>query len=315
MIFGSGNTEAPDKVYFILLFGQSNADGRREPTRLQNTDYNYFGIADGYPSVRTTQEQYVADPEGVYIYRKSGTYTSDFSPDNGEWQAYEAGVNSSYDDNAFGSELACATRIKALTGVDVYIIKCAFGGTGLCNTNTGSTIPGNWNPTIRYMAAEFWMRRALRDFRTANPTIRPELLCVNWAQGEQDGIEGRSQATYEEQFYEFKAYMDKAIQSCFVLDNDRKYIWNLASLKYNEDASEAVINDAIEALVADNDDIYICDVSPYPQGDALTPQEAAPLAVGLPNADGGTDNAHISYIGQLSMGELQFANIQTAGLI
>jgi len=315
MIFGSGNSAPIPKAYFIILEGQSNADGRREPTRLLNPDYNYVGIANGYPSVRTTQDQYVADPSGVYIYRKTGVNTDDFSPDNGVWQAYEAGVNSSYDDNAFGSELTCASRIKAITGIDVYIVKVAFGGTGLSNTNTASTAPGNWNPTIRYMAAEFWLKRALRDFRIDNPTIRPEILCVNLAGGEQDGIEGRSQAEFESQFYDFKAYMDRAIQSCFVIDNARNYIWNISSLKYNEDAAEGVINDAIDAIVAANDDVYLCDVSPYPQGDALTIQEAAPLAVGLPNADGGLDNAHISYIGQLSMGELQVANLQKAGLI
>ncbi len=314
MILGNAGT-APSKAYFILLLGQSNADGRREPTRLQNTDYNYVGISTGYPSVRTSQAQYIADPAGVYIYRKSGVNTDDFSPDDGTWQAYEAGVNSSYDDNAFGSELSCASRIKALTGIDVYIVKCAFGGTGLSNANTASTLPGNWNPTIRYMAAEFWLRRAVRDFRTANPTIRPELLCVNWAGCEQDGVEGRTQSVVEAQFASFKSYMDRVIEGCFVIDNARKYIWNLATLKFNENAAEAVINDAIAAIDSTYTDVYRCNVQPYPQGDALTTAEAAPLTVGLPNADGGLDNNHISYIGQLSLGELQFANIQTAGLI
>ena len=314
MILGNAGT-APPKAYFIVLLGQSNADGRREPTRLQNTQYNYVGISTGYPSVRTSQAQYVAAPSGVYIYRKTGVNTDDFSPDNGSWQAYEAGVTSSYDDNAFGSEISCASRIKSVTGTDVYIIKCAFGGTGLSNTCTTSTIPGNWNPTIRYMASAFWIIRALRDFRAANPTIRPELLCVNWVQGEQDGVDGIAQSVYEAQFASLKTYIDRVIQGCFVIETARKYIWNIASLKFNENASEAVINDAIIAIASTYSDVYRCNVQPYPQGDALTPAEAAPLPVGLPNADGGLDNNHISYIGQLSLGELQFANIQTAGLI
>lgn len=315
MIFGNSNTSEPDKAYFILLLGQSNADGRREPTRLQNTQYNYQGIATGYPAVRTTQPQYAAAPSNVFIYRKTGVNTDDFSPDNGTWTAYEAGVTSSYDDNAFGSELACATLIQQATGRPVYIVKVAFGGTGLSNTNTASTAPGNWNPTIRYMATEFWLKRAMRDFRAANPTLRPELLCVNWAQGEQDGVEGRSQSVYEAQFAQLKTFVDRAVQGAFVIESNRKPVWNLASLKFNENASEAVINAAIDAIVATYDDAYLCSVQPYPQGDALTPAEAAPLPVGNPNADGGLDNNHISYIGQLAMGELQFANIQTAGLI
>lgn len=303
------------KAYFVILLGQSNADGRREPTRLQNTQYNYRGIAAGYPTVRASQEPYAADPSNVYIYRKTGVNTDDFSPDNGSWVSYEAGVTSSYDDNAFGSELACATLIQEATGRPVYIIKTAFGGTGLCDTNTASTAPGNWNPTIRYMAAEFWIKRAMRDFRTANPNLRAEVLCINWAGCEQDGVEGRSQAVVEEQFGKFKAYIDKIVGAAFVIEDGREPVWNLASLKYNEDAAEAVINDAIDSIVATYDDTYKCSVQPYPQGDALTIAEAAPLAVGTPNADGGLDNNHISYIGQLSMGELQFANIQTAGLI
>jgi hypothetical protein len=315
MIFGNAATAAPPKAYFIILLGQSNADGRREPTRLQNTDFNYKGIAAGYPTVRSGQAQYVAAPSGVYIYRKTGVNTDDFSPDNGSWQAYEAGVTSSYDDNAFGSELACATRIKDTTGTDAYIIKVAFGGTGLSNTNTASTVPGNWNPTVRYMAAEFWIKRALRDFRTSNPTVRPELLCINWAQGEQDGVEGRTAAVYEAQFAALKTYMERIVGECFVVDNDRRYIWNIANLKFNENAAEAVINTALTNIVATYSDAYLCDITPYPQGDALTVAEAAPLAVGLPNADGGLDNNHISYIGQLSMGELQYENIVAAGLI
>lgn len=307
MIFGK-RAQASDLVdaHFIILLGQSNADGRREPTRLQNTQYNYKGIGAGYPSVRSGQDQYVANPSNVYIYRKAGIYTDDFSPDNGAWQAYVAGSNSSYDDNAFGTELACATRLADTTGKPVYIIKVAFGGTGLSDSCDTSTIPGNWNHTIRYMAAEFWIKRALRDFRSANPTLRPRLLGINWWQGEQDTVDDIPTATYEAQFALFRAYMQRIIEGNFV---SQDYIWNITKLKFNENAAEALINTALANIAAAHSDTFLVDSTPYPQGDALTLGESSPLATGSPNADGGTDNAHSSYIGLLGVGEYMADNM------
>lgn len=317
MIWGTEHDTPLTKAYFIILLGQSNADGRREPTRLQNTQFNYKGIAAGYPTPRVAQEQYVADPADVYIYHKSVASSADMSVDVATWQAYEAGVNSSHDDNSFGTELSCATLIQEATDRPVYIVKVAYGGTSL-NTNTPSASqfsPGNWNPTNRYIAMEYYLKRAMRDFRAANPTIRPELLCINWWQGENDGINGVSTATYEAQFLLLKAYIDKAVRGEFVIEEGRDPIWNLTRLNFNENAAEALINTALDNVATALDDTYIINCAAYPKGDELTVAEAAPLAVGLPNADGGLDNDHTSYIGQLAVGELQFENIQSAGLI
>jgi len=110
-----------------------------------------------------------------------------------------------------------------------------------------------------------------------------------------------------------KNYVDKAIAGLFV--QDKKHIWNLTKLDYNRNAGEATINSAIDALAAAYDDIYTVNAAGYPQSDELSPAEAAPVAVGAPNANGWNDDNHSSYISMLAVGEQQFANIQTAGLI
>jgi hypothetical protein len=316
MILGNAGT-APDVAYFIILMGQSNADGRREPTRLQNTQYNYKGIGAGYPSVRTTQAQYVASPSNVFIYYKSVASSDDMSVDVATWQAYTAGVNSSHDDNSFGTELSCATRINDLTGKPVYIVKVAYGGTSL-NTDTPSAsqlAPGNWNPTNRYIAMEFYLRRAMRDFRTANPTVRPVLLAINWWQGENDAINGVGTATYESEFAALKTYIDARVRGEFVIDVGSEPVWNITRLHFNLDAAEGLINTALDNIAAAYTDVEIIDAAPYPRGVDLTTAEAAPLPVGLPNADGGLDNNHTAYIGLLGIGEKQVDNIVTKGLI
>lgn len=316
MILGSINS-APDVAYFIILLGQSNADGRREPTRLGNTQYNYKGIGTGYPAVRTDQAQYVSSPTNVFVYHKSVASSDDMSIDSATWQAYTAGVNSSHDDNSFGTELSCATRINDLTGKPVYIIKVAYGGTALDpNTPSASQFPpGNWNPTNRYIAMEFYLRRAMRDFRAANPTLRPVLIAINWWQGENDAINGVSTATYEAEFAKLKTYIDARVRGEFVIQVGKEPVWNITRLRFNQDAAEGLINTALDNIAAAYTDVEIIDASPYPRGVDLTTAEAAPLAIGLPNADGGLDNNHTAYIGLLGIGEKQVDNIVSKGLI
>ena len=308
MILRGRNSNPPATADFILSLGQSHAMGRQEPTRLQNTQYNYKGIGAGYPTVRSGQGQYVLNPSGVYIYQKflPGGPTDPTSVDDGSWAPYVAGTNSTYKGKAFGPELSCATRLSDHTGKDVYIVKCAFGGTGLSSTCTGSSPPGNWNNTVRAVAAEDYLRRAMRDFRTANPTLRPRLLGINWWQGEQDATEGKTSAVYQAQFALFRTYWQGIIQGLFV---EQDFAWNVTKLKYNEDANEATINGALTTIASTYADTYLVDATPYPQGNALTVSEAAPMAVGSPNTDGGTDNNHVSYIGLLGVGEYMADNI------
>jgi hypothetical protein len=306
MILGEAIAQPVQYADFVVMMGQSNMAGRRELSRLANTQYNYQGIAAGYPAVRTTQAAYVAAPSDVYIYRKPGTAPSDHALDNGQWQAYEAAVNSGNRPATpplqFGPEISTGVRLTQHTGRPVYMIKCAFGGTGLSRINTGSSAPGNWNPQISAIAALYFIARAVRDFKAANPGVRPRLIGVMWWQGEEDVQMGISKAQYKAAWAEFKTYMERTMQGVFVMD--KLPVWIVTRLRYFETAAEGVINDALDEIAAEAADVHIVDCAPYPQGHELTTAEAAPMAVGTPNAGGDNDDDHTSYIGRIAVGEL-----------
>lgn len=317
MIWGPVIRQELEPIYVFCLFGQSNAVGRQDGSRIANTSYNYQGIATGYPSARTTQAQYTRTPSDIIIYFKDLFYDDNQSVDNGVWQAYNGGVNSAPKTVTsilfWGSELSCATQIQQATGKTVAIIKGAWNSTGLSRSLTNSQLPGNWNNASREVAVEYYLKRAVRDLRIAYPTRRLKLLAVNWWQGENDGAANIQSADYQRQFLELKSYVDNAIAGLFV--QDEKHIWNLTKLDFNRSVGEGVINSAIDTLAATYDDIYTVNAAGYPQSDELSPSEASPVAVGAPNANGWDDDNHSSYISMLAVGEQQFANIQTAGLI
>lgn len=301
----------PEEVYFVLCMGQSNMDGRTPSARLANTNYNYKGIAAGYPSVRTTQGQYTTTPSGVYTYFKT-TYASDTqSLDNGSWQALVIGDNNCHSGAStvdfVGPELSLCTRLREATGKEIRLIKVGFSGTGLSSTCTTSAAPGNWNNTNRFIAIEYFVKRAMASFRAAYPTKRPVLVGVNWWQGENDAAEGISQATYEAQFALLKAYVKQELYGQFAIK--REPIWNIVKLKFWQNAAETTINNALAAIVAADTNFRLIDTGPYPTTINLSSGEAAPIAVGTPNSLGWNDDSHASYIMELAVGELMADNI------
>lgn len=306
------NPVPPERVLFILCMGQSNMDGRTISARLANTQYNYKGIADGYPAVRTTQGQYTTTPSGVYTYWKTLFPSDDQSLDNGSWQQLVIGTNNSHTGastaDQVGPELSLCTRLREATGLEVRMVKIGFGATGLTNTITTSNAPGNWNNTNRFIAIEYYLKRAMRDFRAAFPNKRPVLVGINWWQGEKDANEGITQATYEAQFESLRQYITQEVYSQFVIQ--RPPIWNLVKLNYWQNAAEDTINAALAAIVAANSaDFRLVDSQPYPTAAELTSAEAAPVAVGTPNSEGLNDDGHASYIAQLAVGERMADNI------
>lgn len=311
MLLGSATTMPPDEVYFVILLGQSNADGRAMATRLANTQYNYKGIAAGYPAVRAAQDQYTITPPGVYVYFKTAFASADQSLDDGAWAPLEIGVNNCHSGasaiNFVGPELSLCTRLHDITGKEIRLIKCGYSDTGLTSTITNSSPAGNWNSASRNAAMLYFVDRAMRDFRSENPTKRAVLLGVNWWQGENDGSNAISQATYETQFASLLAFVKNHIYSGFVIEDEP--IWNLVKLDFNRNAAEATINAALAAIVAANTGFYLVDPTPYPQEIELSAAEALPLPVGSPNAEGRTDDAHASYIMQLAVGEYMADNI------
>lgn len=307
----------------ILVMGQSNADGRCTANRLANTSFNYKGIATGYPAARTTQDQYPyvsGDPTpGLKVYFKTAFASADQSLDNGAWYDYEIGLNNGHFGSGtaqiIGPEFSMGVKLNDLTGKDIYIIKCAYAGTALTSTITPTNPPGIWNNTNRFIAMEYFVDRAVRDYKAANPGRRLRLLGVVWWQGENDANAGISTATYTSQFNSFKAYVEGELYGHFVLPKGKEPIWNLVKLNFYQDAAEGLINTALSNIVAANPGFYLVDSTPYPQCQDLTVGEASPIAVGTPNSVGGSDDAHSSYIAQLAVGELCAQNVIDAGLL
>lgn len=303
MILGNKQEQELDEVYFIMLFGQSNADGRATAARLANVNWNYRGISTEYPASRTTQGVYSATPPNVYIYNKgndSGFNTE--PPDNGVWELLNAGVNNSKKGSLpvgyIGVELSLATLLQEYSGRDIYIVKAGFFSTYLVSLTSLASGPGTWQYTNRHIAMEFYLRRAVRDFRAANPNKRPMPLCVYWWQGENDAVEGRTADQYAADFTDMRAYMDGVIRECFVMDEGKDPLWIMSKLDFTQSAAEGVINTGITNYAASASNVLVVDPAPYPRRSDLTTAER------LPNDGGSSDNNHSSYIAMLAMGEI-----------
>lgn len=307
----------------ILVMGQSNADGRCTANRLANTSFNYKGIATGYPAARTTQDQYPyvsGDPTpGLKVYFKTQFAGDDQALDNGAWYDYEIGLNNGHFNSnpahRIGPEFSMGVKLNDLTGKNIWIIKCAYVGTALTNTITPNNPPGNWNNTNREIAIDYFVKRAVRDYKTANPGRRLRLLGIVWWQGENDANAGISTATYTTQFNSFKAYIEREVYGQFVIPAGKEPIWNLVRLNFYNNAAEGLINTALSNIVAANPRFYLVDSSPYPQCQELSVAEASPISVGSPNSAGTNDDAHSSYIAELAVGELCAQNVIDAGLL
>ncbi len=310
MIIGTQNDIDLDVVYFIMIFGQSNADGRATNVRLANTNWNYSGISLGYPATRTVEPIYSASPEQVFTYNKG--YFPGFNTagnDNGIWQPLTAGTNSSGAAGYFGVELSLSTNIRQHTGKPVYIVKAGFASTYLMYQAALASGPGAWQFTNRYIAMEYYLRRAMRDFRIQNPNKRAVPLCVYWWQGENDASEGRTSAQYKSDFNSMKSYMDNIIKQCFIIESNKSPLWILSKIDFTQSAAETVINTAFDELVFENSDCVSVDPSPYPRRSDLTASERNP-------GNGGTsDNDHSSYIAMLAMGEIAMQEIIDYGLL
>lgn len=322
MIQGSRIDQGYEEDYCIIVMGQSNADGRCTANRLANTDFNYKGISTGYPSARTTEDQYPYSPgdatPGLKVYFKTQFTSDDQSLDNGAWYDYTIGTNNAHFGAVatyrIGPEFSMGVKLNDLTGKPIYIIKVGYSATALTNTVTPFT-PGNWNNTNRQIAIEYFVARAIRDYKAANPGRRLRLLAVNWWQGESDAQAGVSTATYTAQFNQFKEYITENIYGYFLVPAGLDPIWNIVKLNFANDAAEALINTALTNIVAANSGFHLVDSTPFPQCNDLTVAERAPIALGTPNSVGGQDNEHSSYIAQLAVGELCAQNIINAGLV
>lgn len=320
-MLGRRFTTPPEDALFVILLGQSNAAGYDVRARLANNDYNYKGISTGYPSVRSGQAQYVSSGAvpGVKVYWKGNNPSTDQTLDNGAWADLTLGTNNVQNSGAFegvGSELSLCTKLHEYTGKTIWLVKCGYPATGLASSINPAGTPGNWNNTNREIFVEYFLKRALRDFRSANPTLRPRLLCVNWWQGEHDALNSISTAGYKVHHNTLSAYIEKEAFGQFVVPSNKLPIWNLVKLRFHETAAETNINTAFSELVSENTRYRLVDCTSYPKTKELTSGQASPVAVNIVgnNSAGRQDDNHQSYIAQLAAGELMAQNVIDAGL-
>ncbi len=312
MLFGTRSPVVLEPVYVFLELGQSNGHGPRFDDRFFNT-YNYKGVSTGYPAARVAQDQYEREPANFLTYYKNTVQSADQSTDNGAWEPYNAGVNSSRQTTStiqyYGTELSCGVTLQEHTGKTVCVIKAAFGTTALSSTATGSLAPGNWNTASRTVAIEYYLKRGIRDLQLLYPNRRIRVVGVNWWQGENDATNNISTATYKSQFYLLKAAIDTAIAGVVVQEFGQKHIWSVVKLEFYRSGAEGNINTALAQLDSENTDVYLVDSTPYPQLDEMSAAERSPIAIGAPNAVGGYDDNHTCQIGMFAVGEFQADNM------
>lgn len=305
-------------AYLIIVAGQSNADGQGLTQRLSNTQFNYKGIAAGYPNPRTTQGQYVLNPSGVYIYSKgkNPAYSIQIT-DNGHWVGYVAPTYSSSSDTGFyahfGPELPLSQYLRDVTGKEIFILKPAFSGTPLSPGVPSSFGPGNWTDDTlgdRYsditkkVLPIWWYQNALRDFHSFRPGVTLIPLVVLWHQGESD--EGA--ATTQQYADALTDFIDKNTRMITTYFSTYRHPVPTAVIKLDmhRDADEATIVAAQQMVAGVMKNTVLIENSRYPRRSDLTTAECAPVAFDSISGDpdSGSHGLHASYIKILSIGEL-----------
>lgn len=312
-------TSAVTVVPCIVCLGQSNMDGAAQSERLANTLWNYKGILSGYPSTRVAQAQYTAAVTGAHIYNRSAAQASDWSLDDGQWEAYEAGVNSRNVTTAsntvlFGPELIVAQGIIDHAGGEVAIIKPAFAGVGLLPTSL-NVAPGPYNNVSRTIALQVYLERAVRDWAAYNPGTRLEIVGVVWWQGETDANLGVTGANYVADLLKFFDVMNAGFKRMFVTRRDP--VWNFVSLDFARSAAEIDINSSVETFAAAHGGYFVdVHMGKSLQKDELSAAQDDPLTKGAPtNASGNDDDNHSNYIAVQLIGEQVVENLITEGVI
>lgn len=320
ILAGDPTTEVP-VAYCLIQEGQSNGEGAAQSERIANTLWNYKGIRAGYPATRTTEEQYVVDPDGVHIYNKSAAQGADLFLDNGVWEPYEMGVNSRNVVGAssgvlFGVEGFLAQLIHDRTGAPVCIIKPTFPGVGLLPT-TLNTPPGPYNNVARTIAGQAYIQRAVRDFAAYMPGYRLQVVNIMWWQGESDANVGVTGAQYVPELDKFYTYTNSILEGSFVIPTGKEPIWSICKLDFYRTAEEADINTSMQAWVSSHTNAYWIDdhFGKSLQKDELTTAQDDPLTKGTPNASGVNDNDHTNYIGLQIVAEEIMENLISSGRI
>ena len=176
---------AGNVVPVVLIFGQSNADGRGNTADMPGLDVNFPNA-----EVRIWNKAITRNPSSTSVNRV----------DNGQWKDYALGdmVVSPKGSaaTAFGPELPIALRwrdeLYGQVGKQLHIIKLAVGSTSL---GANSSIDNNWSnkqDSLRQLAREYMVMPAIRQLQFEGKA--PVCIGMIWCQGESDA--NSSQAPY-----------------------------------------------------------------------------------------------------------------------
>ncbi len=285
----TGAISSNDDILVLLVHGQSNAGGRAMAERLPNTEYNYLDISEYIDSNSTKPggaTVYPSTPAGIKIYFKD--FAQPVSLDNGIWQTYDPATNAMPGDGVsgrYGAEYSLAYRYRQTFGNDVYVIKYSVGGDAISQFNSIHL--------TNYL--DYFVDRGIAQIKVDNPGRNIRIMGFVWWQGEADA--GASSATYQNNWNTLIATLRTRMQTL-----DATFVSFPVFdcvIDFQRNAGEATVN-GIKNTIAKSDTLVhsVGYVSRYPRGVDLIAAERDPQQTG--------GDAHSSYIGQLSAGELAY---------
>jgi hypothetical protein len=313
---GEGGGSVPpsfpaNTIPVIIDLGQSQSGARGESNRIVLTSYSQT-------------------PTDAQIYAKV-TYDA---VDNGVWEQTDALSNTSdnrYVDHStfkffggeislqtkvierlgihhstfkfFGGEISLQTKVIERLGIPCYYIKVAFGSTFLAQVGVN-----NWNPSSVGSLLDQFLNNffdvAIPKLQAANPTKNIKILCVKWKQGEADS----EQQTYIDEYQSnFLGLMSK-VRAHDTLLNNVPFI--VTKLHFYENALEGQINTIFDNVAGNPaNNCHTVNYSDMPKKVELTTEQKG----GIPPT--GSDDNHMSYLGQIADGERTYDKLVELGII
>lgn len=264
----------------IFDMGQSNSGGRAIAERLDCSTYS-------------------PTPTSSYIYNKT-----DYSDtDNGNWEATEAGVNTSDSDinttyNYFGAEISLQQKIYDRLKSNSYYIKCSDGSTSLAISWNVNTVDGLFDK-----ATQNFYDVAISKLALLHPTKAIRIVAILWHQGEADATDQDKIDAYA---VNLEAFIN-GVRGYATPLNNAPFI--ITKLNFAQNAAEATINTIFDNAASTMSDVYTIDISDLPQKRELTTEEKCSVVPPL------SDDRHASYLAQIGKGERIFNKIVELGRI
>ena len=173
----STNTGEKEIVPVVMLIGQSNASGTSWSSYLSN----HFD--------QKTINQYRSGFDKVQIAHQCEGFSGNNTPD-GEFVSVKLGQG--YDQQHFGPEVGMAEYLTKNYGKNIYIIKWAYGGTGLATDWKSPSFSGGNNG----WCYDGFVNFAKDSIKALSTKYRVEVKAFCWMQGEEDSVHDEYTKTY-----------------------------------------------------------------------------------------------------------------------